>query len=316
MWRNMMTKKIIAFAGRKRAGKGMLALGIEKELKNAKIVTVADNLKFLCCELLNIRYSTLIRMKDDGTTFCEKVDGRWVSIINEETGISDKNIWDTIGNHTFTNVREMLQIIGTDLIRKFCPDWHINKTIERINNIDGCELIIVDDVRFPNERCEIEKIGGDVFYVIRPNCFDVSNHPSETALKLSDFDTDKVIINDLPKDKMVKCFVNSYFYDKKDDASECIYLSNNPWYFSNSINMDLKDNNYNASRMAIIKDVIETNKNMPQFINNGIITFKSCTQEKLEWFRLIFMDNRRNSDGKTSYVIYNPITNEYLKNFM
>ena len=79
-----MTKKcrIIAFAGRKRSGKGMLAQGIKNNFKNAVILSFADNLKQLCAELLNTSSDNLNKMKNDGTTFSEKVYGRWVSIIS------------------------------------------------------------------------------------------------------------------------------------------------------------------------------------------------------------------------------------------
>ena len=153
--------RIIAFAGRKRSGKGTLAKGMREYSSNIVIVTIADNLKFLCCKLLNRTYDELNQMKDDGTIFEAKVDDYWVSTIKRELNISDDIIRKEIGEHIFTNVREVLQIIGTDLIRKYSPDWHIDKTIERINSYGDDKIIVVDDVRFPNEKRKIEEIGGD-----------------------------------------------------------------------------------------------------------------------------------------------------------
>ena len=121
--------KIIAFAGRKRSGKGMLAKGMREYSPNVVIIAVADSLKLLCCKLLKITYDELTQMKDDGTTFEAKVDDYWVSTIKHEVKISDNIIRNEIGGRVFTNVREVLQIIGTDLIRKYSPDWHIEKTI-------------------------------------------------------------------------------------------------------------------------------------------------------------------------------------------
>ena len=161
--------KIIAFAGRKRSGKGMLAKGMREYSPNVVIIAVADSLKLLCCKLLKITYDELTQMKDDGTTFEAKVDDYWVSTIKHEVKISDNIIRNEIGGRVFTNVREVLQIIGTDLIRKYSPDWHIDKTIERIKSYGDDKIVVVEDVRFPNEKRRIEEIGGDVYFIIRPN---------------------------------------------------------------------------------------------------------------------------------------------------
>ena len=144
-------KKIIAFAGRKRSGKGMLAQGIKNNFKNAVILSFADNLKLLCAELLNTSSDKLNKMKDNGTTFSEKVDDRWVSIISETTGINDEIIRDELGGYTFKTVREMLQVLGTNLIRRHAINWHVDKMIERINEIGEDEIIVIDDVRVNNE---------------------------------------------------------------------------------------------------------------------------------------------------------------------
>lgn len=311
----IMNKKsrIIAFAGRKRAGKDMLANGIRDIYPNSVIITIADNLKFLCCKLLRTTYNGLNRMKDDGTTFSQIVDERWVNIIHTETNISEEIINKEIGNHTFTNVREMLQVIGTDLIRKHLPDWHINKTIERIEKISEDTIVIIDDVRFPNEKCKIEKLGGEVFFIVRPNCFEISNHPSETALSYCDFDKERVIINDLPKECMINSF-NDYYFGKTDTTS--ILLSENPWYSSHVMDVTTDDTNTNTGRRTIIKQVIERNRTQPQFVNNGIITFSSSENKNLTLFRNIILNEKRNYDGCHSYVLYNPLTNEILKKYM
>lgn len=308
----MSRSRIIAFAGRKRAGKDMLAKAIQMREPNTVILAVADNLKELCAELLNVTIERLNQMKDDSTTFKEKVDGRWVSIINNRTGISDEIIYGEIGGWVFQTVREVLQVIGTDLIRKYVPEWHIDKTIEKILSIGDDKIIVVDDVRFPNEKCKIEEVGGEVFFVMRPNFFDISNHPSETALQYNDFPTDRVIINDLPKEKMEDEIQKFYF----DDYQSPIFLSENPWYLEHSINMQRCYTQSKIDGRNIVKLVIDHNRNMPQFINNGIITFQSNDPYVLYVFRQIIMNDARGSDGCKSYSFYNPITNEMIKLFM
>lgn len=309
-----MTKKcrIIAFAGRKRSGKGMLAQGIKNNFKNVVILSFADNLKLLCAELLNTSSDKLNKMKDNGTTFSEKVDDRWVSIISETTGINDEIIRDELGGYTFKTVREMLQVLGTNLIRRHAINWHVNKMIERINEIGEDKIIVIDDVRFNNEKDALEKIGADVFIVIRPKCFDVSNHPSETELSYDKFAYDKVIINDLPKDEMIKLFNTYYFVNNENKRSKSILLSENPWYVQEAMNTE----NYDAEHFLISTVVLEQNLYRPQFQNYGIITFSSNDNKLLSMFRRIILNNKCGSDNRKEYSIYNPLTNEILKKYM
>ena len=308
--------KIIAFAGRKRSGKGMLAKGMREHSPNVVIIAVADSLKFLCCKLLNRTYDELNQMKDDGTTFEAKVDDYWVSTIKHEVKISDNIIRNEIGGRVFTNVREVLQIIGTDLIRKYSPDWHIDKTIERIKSYGDDKIVVVEDVRFPNEKRRIEEIGGDVYFMIRPNYWDVSNHPSEKALKYTDFNDNRIIINEYSKEQMIEYFNALYFTDEYINENECpILLSANPWYSEHVMDITTNDFATRLNRQNIIKKVIKQNKGRALFREKGIITFKSDDADSLNLFKRIIMAGREGY-GCESYSIYNPLTNEILKLYL
>ena len=308
--------KIIAFAGRKRSGKGMLAKGMREHSPNVVIIAVADSLKFLCCKLLNRTYDELNQMKDDGTTFEAKVDDYWVSTIKHEVKISDNIIRNEIGGRVFTNVREVLQIIGTDLIRKYSPDWHIDKTIERIKSYGDDKIVVVEDVRFPNEKRRIEEIGGDVYFIIRPNYWDVSNHPSEKALKYTDFNDNRIIINEYSKEQMIEYFNALYFTDEYINENECpILLSANPWYSEHVMDITTNDFATRLNRQNIIKKVIKQNKGRALFREKGIITFKSDDADTLTLFRRIIMVGCEDY-GCESYSIYNPLTNEILKLYL
>lgn len=309
--------KIIAFAGRKRSGKGMLAKGMREYSPNVVIIAVADSLKFLCCKLLNRTYDELNQMKDDGTTFEVKVDDYWVSTIKHETKISDNIIRNEIGGRVFTNVREVLQIIGTDLIRKYSPDWHIDKTIEHIKSYGDDKIVVVEDVRFPNEKRRIEEIGGDVYFIIRPNYWDVSNHPSEKALKYTDFNDNRIIINEYSKEQMIEYFNALYFTDEYINENECpILLSANPWYSEHVMDITSNDFASRLNRQNIIKKVIEQNKGRALFREKGIITFKSDDADSLTLFRRIIMYDIHEGDVCKSYSVYNPLTNEILKLYL
>lgn len=309
--------KIIAFAGRKRSGKGMLAKGMREYSPNVVIIAVADSLKLLCCKLLKITYDELTQMKDDGTTFEAKVDDYWVSTIKHEVKISDNIIRNEIGGRVFTNVREVLQIIGTDLIRKYSPDWHIDKTIEHIKSYGDDKIVVVEDVRFPNEKRRIEEIGGDVYFIIRPNYWDVSNHPSEKALKYTDFNDNRIIINEYSKEQMIEYFNALYFTDEYINENECpILLSANPWYSEHVMDITTNDFATRLNRQNIIKKVIEQNKGRALFREKGIITFKSDDADSLTLFRRIIMYDIHEGDVCKSYSVYNPLTNEILKLYL
>ena len=309
--------KIIAFAGRKRSGKGMLAKGMREYSPNVVIIAVADSLKLLCCKLLKITYDELTQMKDDGTTFEVKVDDYWVSTIKHEVKINDNIIRNEIGGRVFTNVREVLQIIGTDLIRKYSPDWHIDKTIEHIKSYGDDKIVVVEDVRFPNEKRRIEEIGGDVYFIIRPNYWDVSNHPSEKALKYTDFNDNRIIINEYSKEQMIEYFNALYFTDEYINENECpILLSANPWYSEHVMDITTNDFATRLNRQNIIKKVIEQNKGRALFREKGIITFKSDDADSLNMFRRIIMYDIHEGDVCKSYSVYNPLTNEILKLYL
>lgn len=272
----MKNKHIIAFGGRKRAGKGVLSDVICNKYNDSKIITIAKYLKLLCCELLEIDYDTLNKYKDDGTLFEKHVDKRWINTIHDKTNIDLNIIKDTIGEIVFTNVRDMLQIIGTDLIRKYQENYHVNNMIQEIHDSKE-NYIVIDDLRFPNEKEAIEKLGGKCYYIIRPKFMKVSNHASELALRWQNFNMENVIINDDTLDNFKINFENFIIgkYNK-------FLLSENKNYL---VNCNI-GNTFNEA-----KNIIESIENNENFINDGKIK----------------LDNK---------WIYNPCINENIKKFL
>lgn len=198
----MLKNKIIAFAGRKRSGKTELSNFLKEEY-NAVIITIASYLKELCAELLSCNMNKLLQMKDDGTVFEYKLNKKWLHILHNKTNIPKDVIEKELGNVIFTDVRQMLQVIGTDLIRKYNPNWHVEQMVNEIKSYGDTRLITIDDVRFPNEKEAIEQLGGEVFFIIRTsNCLNVSNHISERSLTWKAFDDNHIILNDSTVDKL------------------------------------------------------------------------------------------------------------------
>ena len=185
---SIMGYNIIGFAGRLASGKTELAAICEKY--GYKKLYFALPLKQLCADLLDISIDELNILKRNNTPIDITVTNDWVQIIHEETQIPYDNINEVIGGQVIHTVRDLLQIVGTDVIRKYNFNWHVERIKEMIK--DG-EKYVIDDVRFPNEKEMIENNGGVCWYIIRPIMNNISNHISETSLEWRNFDN--IIIN-------------------------------------------------------------------------------------------------------------------------
>jgi hypothetical protein len=181
---------VLGLAGRMRSGKTELAkvcenYGYEK-------LYFALPLKRLCAELLDISIDELNRLKADREEIGVMIGEDLCRIISEETEIPLDIVKRTCEGVVIKDVRHMLQFIGTDLIRKYNTNWHVDRIREMI---DKNKNYVIDDVRFPNEKALIEELGGDCWFVIRTTLDNISNHESETSITWNDC-WNKVIIND------------------------------------------------------------------------------------------------------------------------
>lgn len=194
---------IIGLAGRKGAGKTELANVCKRQ--GFIVLRFAIALKKLVSELVGfeVNASQESKIKELNLRLSEEQ----IQYIAKETNIKVEDVRETIGSISFNTVRDMLQIIGTDLIRKFNPDWHVNKLKELL--VEGHNYCI-DDVRFPNEVNMIKSMGGIVWFVVRPIIDNISNHDSETSLRWQDFGN-YLIINNIPLPN-IKDRWNKYLY--------------------------------------------------------------------------------------------------------
>jgi hypothetical protein len=141
---------------------------------------------------LDVSIEALNDAKNKGTDIGLHIDDNICTILSDETGIPIEQVKETCYGKTMSTVREMLQFIGTDLIRKYNPDWHVNRIKEMIEPDTD---YVIDDVRFPNEKKMIEDLGGDCWFVTRTTLDNVSNHESETSITWHNC-WNKLIIND------------------------------------------------------------------------------------------------------------------------
>ncbi len=213
--------RIISFSGRKRSGKTELAQICVKY--GYILVNFADSLKELICNSLEITRDFLEENKDihnpQGYDLTCKI-----SYISTETGIDQEIVQDII-KQKFYSIRKILQVFGTDLIRKYNHLWHINKFISKIQKNPNKNFCI-GDTRFRNEKEIIETLGGECWFIIRPNMVDnISNHVSEIELQWSNFG-DNIIINNI--DKETFCLQWSMYLNKgKQIMDNSIYKSCN-----------------------------------------------------------------------------------------
>ena len=303
---------IIAFAGRKRSGKTCLCKMLQQE-ENAVIITIANYLKYLCCELMSISYEELIEEKDNGYTFDVVPDERWFKIISKRTDISVENIKNELQGRHITSIRELLQVIGTDVIRKYNENWHVQKMIEEIESYSEDKLIVIDDVRFPNEKEAILKRSGEVFFIVRPNVSEVSNHASETSLKWQDFDYRHVIINDnITEDKLKLDFLVHYRNNFDFFLMKSIFLYEN----ENLLKCSDFGTNYDRDK-ELIEDILRQNKDEKLFNEYGIIRYKTYSRHLAkEYVEKVDNAIKYIEDRCNEFITCNPLIIENLKIYL
>lgn len=139
-----------------------------------KYYSFADPLKQLCIQILGLTveqcYGTN-QQKDSLTNL------KWENMPNVD---SDKS--------GFMTAREILQHVGTNIFRKMYPDVWVDATLRQIQ-IEQPQLVIIKDVRFPNEVEGVQKMGGKVIRFTRSLYTD--KHDSETKLDKENFDWNK-----------------------------------------------------------------------------------------------------------------------------
>jgi hypothetical protein len=187
--------RVISFSGRKQCGKTVLA-NICKRY-GYEIINFADPMKELICEILNISRHELEEKKD--TYMDIKLTYENLQYLMIKTQI-DSNLYEKT---EFISIREMLQTIGTNVIRKYNCNWHINKIRQRM---DINKKYCFGDTRFNNEKNFLEELDAECWFIIRPesifNINTTTNHISETELKWSDFNRN-IIINDGKLEDMI-----------------------------------------------------------------------------------------------------------------
>lgn len=191
---------IIGVAGEKKHGKDTVAQYLVKEYDYQQRA-FADHLKELCSRIFNVPLQNMYDETKKEAPFANLVDLEIT--LNHALKLVDMIMLEYQGaihpsdlhaiihklwsKNRFTSIRDMLQFVGTDILRDLVdPDYHYNTVVKwiRDNNITKA---VISDVRFPNERDNLERDFGDqavTFLVMRPSLQrnETSGHASENSL--------------------------------------------------------------------------------------------------------------------------------------
>jgi hypothetical protein len=230
---------IIGIGGRLGSGKSTLSHELIK--LNYKKISFADYLKLLLSKTFNFDVNLLYSQDSKSEKLSSPfIWNESVAIkLFDNAQINDYNL--PIYNKSIYSRRELMQFIGTDILRSYDSNFHVKKTIESMTPEVN---YVCDDFRYLNELTALKKMGAISYYLIRPSNFEISNHDSEVSLNWTYFD--RVIINDKPKDKLIKNFINSVNYIDNKTYSYKNHLSLN----KDTLAVQLENFNYNIDAVA------------------------------------------------------------------
>jgi hypothetical protein len=179
--------KIIGLIGKKGSGKDTAARPLIDEHDFAH-VKFAQPLKQLICDVFDIHLHYLedpIFKEEkfiEPWTITEEDCNRFIDLIpfNFESAGQTDIIRDILEGREIETLRELMQLIGTDICRSLDPDFFTklgSSSIDRWSSIN--EPVIITDIRFPNEVKEIKNRNGLIVQIVRPGEIDEDSHESE-----------------------------------------------------------------------------------------------------------------------------------------
>jgi hypothetical protein len=209
---------IISLSGTKRSGKSTAAKVLTNSFKFTEIA-LADPLRYICSKVFNIPIETFLSdelkeeqfvypviLNSDNLGHIEAiVENEWGYNINEAAHIR----FSQHEGQAFANPRQILQYIGTELIRGEINDnIFLELADRRISGIDG--NVVVSDVRFEVEQLWAKKRGALMVLIKRPSLdLPKDSHVSENQLtNETNFNT--IIMNDQGLSRFL-IELNSYF---------------------------------------------------------------------------------------------------------
>ena len=162
---------IIGLNGRLKSGKDTTFSIIQNLYPHAERVSFADKLKDSAAASLNLPRDLMEELKNEEDiklVFAFPVEGY-------------DRLYSRV-SHYEMNIREYLQRYGTESHREvFGTDFWVDMALPLdIEHSD--RLLVVTDVRFPNEAIRVLDLGGQIWKIERETATAHSDHPSEQDL--------------------------------------------------------------------------------------------------------------------------------------
>lgn len=179
-------------SGKASVGKDTVADFLISDFGFDKKIAFSDNLKKACTVIFDLSHWQVSTQEGKKTPLERSIivsdaiinDIMWWMSRTHTVDINSRNYRRLIGKK-LTTPREVLQFVGTDVMRYYIPSYHIDIVRDKIEQGGN---IIITDVRFPNEAELILSLGGFLVRIERPSHLRLyrgdgrASHVSETML--------------------------------------------------------------------------------------------------------------------------------------
>lgn len=176
--------------------------------------------------------------------------------------------------YKITNLRTLMQVVATEIIRNEDPDFHVKKTLSMLDNNKD---YIIDDTRFENEFDILQKHKAQFYYISRPSNWNISNHSSEnninpfknkfkSMIHLLNIKDEKFLLEQLDRSKNLKYYIyNSLSFTELWEQQELLFynlgLFNNFNYIKYEIDSKNKSSLFFGTDVYKLKSNFESNQN-------------------------------------------------------
>ena len=163
---------LLGLSGYKQSGKSTLAQAIVDHAweRCARTYSFADTLKQMAQQLFGLTHAQCYGTEADKNTLTKVAWSSLPIMIPLEFRAHSQ----------FLLARELLQLFGSDIVRRMNSEVWVDATLTRIGE-DRPDLAVIVDVRFPNEVQGIQRYGGKVIRLLRHSCM-LAPYASEHAL--------------------------------------------------------------------------------------------------------------------------------------
>lgn len=184
---------ILGLSGKALSGKDTVADYLLDNYNWTRKTGFATNLKVACMEIFDLTEFQSFEQAGKSArlekvrivteeVLCSIID--WMQKTHD-VNLDDKDYSSLLGKELYTP-REIQQFVGTDIMRFYSPDYHMEVVFR---SIDKNENVIIKDVRFKNEAQAVLDNGGKLIRIYRPDILRAlhgasidSAHASETQL--------------------------------------------------------------------------------------------------------------------------------------